>query len=134
MGRRAERAGTVQPREGSGEALSRCVNTRWDNKDGARLLSAVPHRSTTGNGHKLKHRKFLVDKRLLSFSIKTAAKHWNRSMKRGWSFLLGDAGEQWCCDHGAEQPAPADPAWRAGYRTRGPFQPQLFCGLRTETM
>lgn len=54
LGRRAERAGNVQPRKSPGEAVSRCVNEGkpdGDNKeDGATLLSAVPHQGTTAMG------------------------------------------------------------------------------------
>lgn len=48
----AEIPGTVQPREGSGQISSVCINNLWETimKTDSSLL--------WGNGHKLKHRKF----------------------------------------------------------------------------
>lgn len=84
--------GLFNPEKAQGKPCQGIGTPDGDNKEGgARLLSAVPHRSTTGNGYKLKYRKFLVNKRLLSFSITTAVKQWNRFIKRlespSWEIL-----------------------------------------------
>jgi len=59
----AERAGTVQPGEGSGLTLTNVYKylVEKEEDNGARLFSVVPSNGTRGKGHKWKHRRFSLN-------------------------------------------------------------------------
>jgi len=69
--------------------------------------SVVPSDRTRGNGHKLKLRKFHLNMRKKSFTLRMTA-HWNRLPRGFWVCFSGDM--QNTPGRGPVQPAVGDPA------------------------
>jgi len=69
---------SLKKRSLTGDLINACKYRKCGcQEDGARLFSAVPSDSTRGNGHKLKHRKFRLNMRKNSFTVRVT-EHWNR--------------------------------------------------------
>lgn len=56
-----------------------CTNTWWGRgkEDRARLFSVVPNKRTRGRGHKLKYRKFPLNRKDNFFTVQVL-EHWNK--------------------------------------------------------
>jgi len=66
-------------REGSGEILSMCINTRWEGITRTKTEFSLSSDRTRGNGHKLEYKNcFLNIKKKNNFLTVRAFKHWPR--------------------------------------------------------
>ena len=97
-------------------------------EDGSRLFSMVPSDRTSGNGQKLKHRKFRLNMRKNFFTLRVM-EHLELVAQRGCEFS-SSVDIQDLAGQSPVRPAVGDPA-SAGVLdwmiARGPFQPLTFC-------